>query len=357
MPTRVQQQRRPQKRKKRRLTAAGKLYRAIVVLSAIIVGVYVFYRYMTRLPPITDHPAQPSAGTGTEGQPTPQPVSSNRKEGWYTFLLCATDHGNGGTDTMIVVAYDTVNQKVNMVSIPRDTIILNSRGNVRKLNSSYNNGGVDGVREAVSQLLGIPLDYYIKIDLQGFVEAVDAVGPISFEIPCDMNYDDDTPGQELHIHYTAGVHELTGEQAMEVVRFRYSNDGSGSGYNDTGRMETQRNFILAVLKQTLRLSNIAKVPELAKIAMTYVETDLTLQEMTAFGNQVFTGLDLNTGITSQNLPGDYSARIGKGWYVALDPQGTLDVVNQYLNPYKEDRTMSDLTIHTLNSNGQVYLAQ
>ena len=159
MPTRVQQQRRPQKRKKRRLTAAGKLYRAIVVLSAIIVGVYVFYRYMTRLPPITDHPAQPSAGTGTEGQPTPQPVSSNRKEGWYTFLLCATDHGNGGTDTMIVVAYDTVNQKVNMVSIPRDTIILNSRGNVRKLNSSYNNGGVDGVREAVSQLLGIPLDY------------------------------------------------------------------------------------------------------------------------------------------------------------------------------------------------------
>ena len=122
-------------------------------------------------------------------------------------------------------------------------------------------------------------------------------------------------------------------------------------------METQRNFILAVLKQTLRLSNIAKVPELAKIAMTYVETDLTLQEMTAFGNQVFTGLDLNTGITSQNLPGDYSARIGKGWYVALDPQGTLDVVNQYLNPYKEDRTMSDLTIHTLNSNGQVYLAQ
>ena len=92
-----------------------------------------------------------------------------------------------------MVSYDTVNQTAGMVSIPRDTMILNSSGKVRKINSAYNNGGIDQVKTEIRKLLGIPIDFYIKVSLNGFVKGIDALDGIDFEVPVNMNYDDPTP--------------------------------------------------------------------------------------------------------------------------------------------------------------------
>ena len=353
-------QRRPQlkKPKKRRPGPLLRIYRILVVVSAIIVALYAWYTYMTRLPPVPSVPDPgPDASADVSADPAgEQTAGRQRKEGYYTFLLCATDHGNGGTDTIILASYDTVSQQVNMVSVPRDTLFLNDSGKVRKINSAYNSGGIQELDEQLEKMLGIPIDYYVKVDLKGFEDAVNLIGGVEFDIPCAMNYDDDTPGQELHIHFEPGLTRLNGADALKVVRFRKNNDGSG--YTDVGRMQTQQAFIKAVISQTLKVSNLTKVGELVNIVTSHVETNLSVSDITAFANQVLTRFNTDN-MTSNLLPGDYAARYpypSGGWYVALDPQGTVDMVNQYLNPYDQDVTLDDVVIHTLNSNHQVYQA-
>lgn len=158
-----------------------------------------------------------------------------RQDDCWTFLLIGKDKVGANTDSLMLLTYDVGDQTVNVASIPRDTKVDVDRRN-KKINAAFANGGIEGLEQEVSQLLGIPIDYYIKVDVNAFVALIDAVKGIDFYVPCDMDYDD--PWQDLSIHYKEGMQHLNGQQALEVCRFRHNNDMSG--YSDTGRMETQR---------------------------------------------------------------------------------------------------------------------
>ena len=164
---------------------------------------------------------------------------------------------------------------------------------------------------------------------------VDAIDGVDFEVPINMNYDD--PYQDLHIHFSAGMQHLTGEEAMKVVRFRHNNDGSGYGSEDIGRMQTQQNFLKAVASQTLTLSNVGKVDEFVKIFMEYVDTDLTLGNLACLPRRP-------SPWGQRTSPSPRCPTSGAPRTIYLDPAATLEVVNQHLNPYVEDRTMEDLNI-------------
>ena len=148
--------------------------------------------------------------------------------GWSPARFVAELYGaayNGFyANTIMVAAYDTAEQKVGVVSIPRDTLVDRS---FPKINAVYGSGGIEALKETVSDLIGIPIDHYMTVNIRAFKALVDAVGGIDFYVPCDMDYDDSTPGQELYIHYKEGMQHLNGQQALEVVRFRHNNDGSG----------------------------------------------------------------------------------------------------------------------------------
>ena len=197
------------------------------------------------------------------------------------------------------------------------------------------NYGGTTVRMIIGDQLGIPVDFTVSVDLTGFEALVDAIDGVDFEVPINMNYDD--PYQDLHIHFNAGMQHLTGEEAMKVVRFRHNNDGSGYGNEDIGRMQTQQAFLKAVAQQTLTLSNLDKIDDFVKIFQQYVETDLTLGNLAWLGKEAISMGAEN--ISFSTLPGEWHSP-----YIYLDPDATLEVVNQYLNPYVEDRTMEDLNI-------------
>ena len=205
----------------------------------------------------------------------------------------------------------------------------------RTVPSTASASPAEKLAEVVGDQLGIPVDYTVSVDLRGFVALVDAIDGVDFEVPINMNYDD--PYQDLHIHFSAGMQHLTGEEAMKVVRFRHNNDGSGYGSEDIGRMQTQQNFLKAVASQTLTLSNVGKVDEFVKIFMEYVDTDLTLGNLAWLAKEAISMGAEN--IAFSTLPNEWRSP-----YIYLDPAATLEVVNQHLNPYVEDRTMEDLNI-------------
>jgi len=210
------------------------------------------------------------------------------------------------TDTILLASYDPKNQTASMLSIPRDTYIgwnPNTATASNKINCLYQQGPEKTV-EAVSEITGIDVKYYVVIDTKALVKLVDTIGGVDFEVPIDMKYDDYS--QKLHIDLKAGYQHLNGEQAEGVVRFRHNNDGSTYseeyGYEDLGRMRTQREFISTVIKQTVSAKNILKIGDILDIAYESIETNLSLDVMKDYIPYVV-NYDMST-LQTGTLPGE-----------------------------------------------------
>lgn len=185
------------------------------------------------------------------------------------------------TDTIMVFKYNPQTQNAYLLSIPRDTFIGDNKYSARaadKINSVYQGKYPEKVLEAVNKVTGLNLEYYVLVDTQALKSLVDAIGGVYFDVPIDMKYTDKKQG--LYINLKAGYQLLDGDKAEQVVRFRHNQDGSSYSYeygnNDTGRMKTQRNFLKAVIKQTLTPTNILNIGKFIDIAQTYVKTNIPM---------------------------------------------------------------------------------
>lgn len=336
--------RRSKKAKKRKRKQSGSRGERVVVtllsLLFLTVAVVATVKYVVRAPePVTDGEDQQTQQDGTaEDSDAIQTISNGRERKskyCYNILLYGVDNDAGGSDTNMLMRFDAVNKTVDVVSLPRDTLMSNGH----KLNSSYNNGGTEKLRSNIEDMLGVPVDFYVSVDLKGFIALIDQIGGVEFDVPCDMDYDD--PYQDLHIHFKAGLQKLNGQQAMEVVRFRHNNDNTGyGGRQDLGRIGTQQAFLKTVAQKLMKLEN---VPAMAETFLKYVKTDLTLGNLMWLANQALSmgGMD---AISFATLPGD-----GAGWYkgmsvYALDPEQVLEMTNSMLNPYATDITADDQNI-------------
>lgn len=319
-----------------------------VSLAFVFAALFGLYRCISQPLPTPDMD-EPEGWTGEDaaaGTPTGDPedspgsaVPAGRKEGFHTILLGGLDDANGGSDTNLLLALDTEKGQINVLSLPRDTL-LNVPWSVKKLNNAFHHGGFSSTVEQVSRLLGIPVDHYVTVDLRGFVELVDAIDGVEFTIPVDMDYDD--PYQDLHIHFPQGPRLLTGEEALLVLRWRQNNDGSEYPDRDLGRIATQQDFLMAVAEQMIRPENWDSIPALAEIAEKWVDTDLKLANLIWLGEQALTiGSD---NITFHTLPGDGAGYYkGVSYYVA-DPDKTLELINSAFNPLTRELTGEDLDI-------------
>lgn len=333
------QKKNPAKRRPERLV--------VTLLSLLFLSTAVFatVKYVFRAPELdTDKPVvtpDGTASTDVDRTDTDEPDAPGRtrRKYCYNILVSGLDDDNGGSDTNILVRFDVPNKLIDLVSLPRDTLLHNDYRN-NKLNFAYAKGGTELLMEQIENLLGVPVDFYVTVNLKGFIALVDQIDGVDFDIPINMDYDD--PYQDLHIHFTKGPRHLNGQEAMEVVRFRHNNDGTGYGTEDIGRIGTQQAFLKAVAKQLLQIGNVKNIPALVDIFYTYVKTDLTTGNLVWLGNEA---LNIGTeNIHFATLPGDGSGYYNKQSVYVLDAQATCDLVNEALNPYNEALTLEDMDI-------------
>lgn len=258
---------------------------------------------------------------------------ANRKDDFYSFVLCGLDADGQRTDTIMVGAFDAANNSISIVSVPRDTMI-NVDWNTKKINSSYSVGGSERLITELKRILGFTVDFYAVIDMEAFVAVVDEIDGVDFDVPERMYKDDP------YIDLQPGLQTLNGQQALQLVRYRDYPMG------DIARVEVQQSFIKALASQTLKASNILKISSFASIFKEYVDTDLSTGNLIWLGSKL---LSIDTeDISFYTLPGDSSAHYGGLSYHCLYIDQVLTLVNSCLNPYTTDITADMLDILTMS---------
>lgn len=297
--------------------------------------------FVTARPKESEAP-EPSAEPSAEPEETTEPVSTGftRNENCYTILVVANDQIGANTDAMMVAKLDVASGELNIVNLPRDTLVNVSWG-VKKLNTILVNvkNDPEAFTEKLSDLLGFKVDCYAIVDLQTVEDIVDCIGGVYYNVPRDMDYDD--PTQDFYVHLSKGYQWLSGEDAVKVLRFRVGNDNTGYANGDLGRIATQQNFLMSLADQFLSLGNIPNLSSIIDILEKNIKTNMTANNLAFFARE-FLFLDKDK-ITFNTLPGDgISIRGGSYYEVRIDEW--LDMINTYLNPYEEDITKDNLDV-------------
>ena len=273
-------------------------------------------------------------------------LSAGRKEQFYTFLVAGVSGGN--TDTMLLAAYDVPNQKLSVMSLPRDTYVIYN-GRTVMINSVYSRGGgeeggVEALKKAVGSLTGVTPDFYVLVEWEAVGELVDAIGGVYFDVPRRMYYND--LSQHFKIDLQPGYQLLDGNGAMGVLRWRHNSDDSGhilnSGYamGDLGRIETQQAFLKEVVRKCLQpdvlLSNLM---DYISIFQKNVTTDLSVGNLAYFGKSAIGKLDMDR-VEFVTLPNQSA---GDAHLLPVGSQ-IVEMVNEGFNPYQSDISLRDLNL-------------
>jgi polyisoprenyl-teichoic acid--peptidoglycan teichoic acid transferase len=245
------------KKKKKWLRITG----AIFLLLILTLGTYLFtiYRSLTNAVDTMHEPVERNQREITFKESEP-----------FTALMLGVDEREGDkgrSDTIIVLTVNPQKNSVKMLSIPRDTYTeIVGRGTQDKINHAYAFGGVEMAMDTVERFVDIPIDYYLKVNMEGFQDIVDAVGGIT--VNNDLEF------KEGSFHFAQGPIELDGREALAYVRMR-KQDPQG----DFGRQKRQRQVIQGVLNKGASLGSLTKFDNIFDALGHNVKTNISFSEM------------------------------------------------------------------------------
>jgi LCP family protein required for cell wall assembly len=216
---------------------------------------------------------------------------------------------NTRTDTIMLVRFDPIADKIKIISIPRDTYVNIPGYGYSKINAAHVYGGVPLTRQTISELLGRQkIDYYLEIQPEIVIELVNLLGGLKINVEKEMRYVDHA--QHLNINLKPGLQKLSGQQAQDYIRFRH--DAAG----DLGRIERQQKFFAALTQALLSPPNLVKSPMILMATLKNVKTDLPAGLLFRLANYCrFISLD---NIVHQTVPGTPTTVPGAGSIILPD---------------------------------------
>lgn len=270
------------------------------------------------------------------------------------------------TDTIMIAKYNPKTQQAYLLSIPRDTFVGTSKTSAKasdKINSLYQGKYPEKTLAAVNKLTGLDIKYYVVVDTEALKALVDSIGGVYFDVPIDMKYTDKK--QNLYINLKKGYQKLDGDKAEQLVRFRHNQNGTTYsteyGDNDIGRMKTQRNFLKAIMKQTLTPTNIIKIKDFIDITKKYVKTNISFDLLKKYV-PVAVNFD-SENLETDTLPGTPEKCNGV-WLFILDKTKTKTFINEldekllgeqenseHDNTTNSEQDKSKIKIEILNGSG------
>ena len=329
----------PGKHSKWRTTRKWTLRTALVMLALLLLtGGFLGIKGYLKI-----HKVFKGGGTAAALQADVKPsLLKGEGDGRVNILLLGKGGGNHDgpdlTDTILVASIDPVNKNASLVSIPRDLWVTPNGGGGTKINAVYANAkyhqqavnskdpaaaeqaGIKAIEDQVTQVLGIPVNYYMLVDFQAFKQAVDAVGGVDLTVPPELAVSehlwDETAGKNYYLNVAAGPNHFDGTRALFFTRSRHT-----SARGDFDRTERQRVFIEALSQKILS-------------AGTYANPVKISQLMSAFGDHISTDFGVKDALRLMTLTKSISSSkvVSVGLadppnnYVRTDSVGSASVV-------------------------------
>lgn len=198
------------------------------------------------------------------------------------------------SDSIMLASIDPVTKKAHLFSILRDTYVKIPGEGEDRINTAITTGGPNLAMKTVSDLLGIPVQYYVYTDFKGFIALIDAVGGIDIDVEKDMKYSDSEDDHVYDINLKKGQQHLDGKTALQYVRFRHD------ALSDFSRTERQRKFLTAVAAKMQSTSSLIKLPRILNAMDPYIDTNLSVTDMLKLGSL---GYEAKAdGIVTSQLP-------------------------------------------------------
>ena len=311
-------------KKKSKWKVIGYTFLGILIIGAAIVG----YEYK-QLQPNSHFKTVPVVST-VKGESKPQTHEGTPA---FNILLMGSDarpgEKIGHSDTMMLMHVDLGKNQINAVSIPRDTrVYLDGYGYTKLTSVQYilqaDKGPKQGIEQAVnaiSNLTGVPINYYAETNFEGLQAMVDAMGGITTNVPETVTINNQV--------VTAGPHFVNGTMALAIARERHT-----AADGDYGRQMAQVEVIKGIGKEVLSPGNIPKLPSLINSASNYViATNMSTSDMLSLG-LAMKNFDPNKQLNYKQLPG-----VGKNMYddilkannaeIVIDPQQMKTIIAQY----------------------------
>lgn len=256
------------------------------------------------------------------------------------------------TDSMIVISLNLKDDATTMISVPRDLWVQvpPGSGNYAKLNTAYQDGlehGYNGVRASAAaggaeaarkatDVLGIPVQYWLTIDFSGFRSMIDALGGVDVNVPVGWSAtyprNDDQDGLTGYetVTFKAGWQHMNGVRALEYARERYIATPASEG-SDFARSARQLLLIHAIIDRARSLGALPHAPSAMDALQQTMYTNLSLADVVALMEKVDTNHAARIGLTNQNVLQDAMSDDGQD---ILEPaNGDWNVVQQYIGAH------------------------
>lgn len=286
------EERRSRYRKKKKRTGL-KIFMGLALVLITVVGIYVFDVYRN-IDSTTNEIYEPVDEEVEQVRSSSADLSSKEP---ISILLLGVDTGDlgrterGRSDTMMVVTVNPNTKKSTLLSIPRDTYTeIVGYGTNDKLNHAYAFGGNSMAINSVQNLLDIPIDYYVTVNMAGIQEIVNAVGGVDVVSPLTFT-------STGYTFYEGDVTHLDGAAALAFARMRYE-DPNG----DTGRQARQRLIIESVVDKVTSASTLVNYQNILGSLSNNVQTNFQMKDYLALQGNDYLAAARN--ITSEQMGGN-----------------------------------------------------
>lgn len=273
------------KRKKTRTTR--KILGIIGIIAAVLLmgaGVFAAYLYHKTDSAIQSM-AAPAATAAPESASLPPVIPADTKPSVkpMIFLLAGVDSRDGGggvmnTDVLMLVSFNPQTRSASILSLPRDLMIKPKSMPARKANYYYAHhyikdkaAAIPETKQFFSNLLGLPIDHMVVVNFEVLKQTVDVLGGLTIDVDMDMKYKDSADGTNIDLH--KGIQKLNGQQVLDFVRYRKSNQGTEES-SDFARNDRQQQVIKQILDKLGAFQGISQWGKVLDIIGTNVKTDI-----------------------------------------------------------------------------------
>src|SRR5699024_145307 len=301
------------KRKKRKIWPWVVGIPVVLILAVVVYGVIVYKDFASTLKSTYEPIERQISGKRDV------PVKFSDKDPFSVLLLGIDNEESdvGRSDTMIMMTVNPEKKSTKMVSIPRDSYTeIIGRGYKDKINHAYAFGGVEMAMETTENLLDIPVDYVVQVNMKSFKDIVDAVGGV------DVN---STLAFKSGKHsFSEGNIHLNGEEALAYVRMR-KQDPNG----DFGRQDRQKQVIQAIMREGASVSSIFNYKDIFNTISDNIRTNITFDEMVEMQKNYRSAVDTVDQLYFKQGQGQMMDGI---WYYILN-EGELNNIKSELKEH------------------------